>query len=494
MHLNETVKLHLKDECIIVCDTNVYLNLYEYSPEVADFFVSLLELAKHKIVLPSTVFMEFKKNHRKSHGKQVKKLENAFKNFKSHITSFSDKTMKQIEILENFRFPDVQDLKEQFQEKWDDFNSIINTYLDNHDILTYVNEKFLDSDKPRVFIEGLIEEGNLLEGFTIDELYTICEEGEGRYKRSQPPGFIDGKNKTGLIMFNDLIIWREVIEYCKKNRKNVLFITDDIKQDWWTIEGTNRIGLRPELVEEFNRFAKGKIIGITSGELYTYLASEYNKTIPDAVEWILKNDYENYINGIIKAGLTSDLLEKLPEVFTYESTGYDGSELEFDYDYDKCELISCQFDGYNDTRAYYKLYFEFSIKAYSQEYWGRDDDTKEVILSPRRTHVFNGEVEVLVTKEIDNYIDKLINDFSYVEVEIIELNLTDVTGVAEDDFCEECGKNTGLYPRRGGGYICENCATTNAKGEVCPNCGEKVPFEHMAGNGYCMRCTTDYDL
>jgi rRNA-processing protein FCF1 len=392
MHINEKIKMLFNDECIVVCDTNVYLNLYEYSPEVADFFVSLLELTKHKVILPSTVFREFNKNYRKSHGRQIKKFENAFKNFKGHITSFSDKTMKQFGILESLQFPDIQNLKEQFYGKLDELNEIFNAYLDELDVITYINEKFLDTDKPRLFIECLLRDGNLLEGLTIDELYTICEEGEGRYKHLIPPGFEDGKYKTGLLMFNDLIIWNEVINYSSKREKNLLFVTDDIKQDWWAIEGTTRTGMRPELVKEFEKRTNCKIMGVTSSELYSYLAWEHNMKIPDAIEWVLNNDYENYINGIIEAGLTSDLLEKLPEAFTYELTGYDGSELEFDEDYEKCELVSSQFDGYDDARAYYKLYFAFSVKAYSQEYWGRDDDTKEVILSPPRTHILNGNV------------------------------------------------------------------------------------------------------
>jgi rRNA-processing protein FCF1 len=494
MQTNESLARFLNDNCIIVCDTNVYLNLYEYSPEAADFFVSLLELIKQKIILPDTVYREFKKNHKKSHGRQLKKLENAFKNFRGHITSFSDKTMKQFAILENLQFPDMQDFREQFQETLAAMNETLQAYLDEHDVITYINEKFLDSDKPRLFLESLLNDGALLEAFTLDEIYAICEEGEGRYKRRIPPGFEDGKDKIGLLMFNDLIIWNEIIRYCFKKGKNLLFVTDDIKPDWWTIEGVNRTGLREELITEFEKRTKQKLIGVTSKEFYSYLAWAKDKRIPSAIEWILNNDYENYINGIIETGITSDLLEKLPDAFTHELTGYDGSELDFDDDYEKCELISSEFDGYNDARAYYKLHFEFSVKAYSQEYWGRDDDTKEVILSPRKTHILKGNVDVLVTKEIDNYIDRLVNDYSYLEIEIIDLNLTDDTSFMDDDLCVECEKNIGEYSHREGGYVCVNCATTNARGEICPQCGEKVPFELMAGNGYCTRCTVESDL
>ena len=45
----EKVKEYLaKDNSIIVFDTNVFLNLYEYSPHVSDFFIPTFTVAKPK--------------------------------------------------------------------------------------------------------------------------------------------------------------------------------------------------------------------------------------------------------------------------------------------------------------------------------------------------------------------------------------------------------------------------------------------------------------
>ncbi|MGI6732433.1 MAG: PIN-like domain-containing protein [Anaerovoracaceae bacterium] len=73
----EKVKEYLaKDNSIIVFDTNVFLNLYEYSPHVSDFFIELISYIKDKVVVTSTVKREFYRNHKSCYHRQKKKFEN----------------------------------------------------------------------------------------------------------------------------------------------------------------------------------------------------------------------------------------------------------------------------------------------------------------------------------------------------------------------------------------------------------------------------------
>ena len=46
----------------------------------------------------------------------------------------------------------------------------------------------------------------------------------------------------------------------------------------------------------------------------------------------------------------------------------------------------------------FPLYFYVKLCGYSQEYFGRDDETKEVILSPGFYHEFEGTLEETVYK------------------------------------------------------------------------------------------------
>jgi len=58
-------------------------------------------------------------------------------------------------------------------------------------------------------------------------------------------------------MYGDLIIWKQIIVKAKDdNIDTVIFITDDVKEDWWYIldsNGKKEIGVRAELREEIYR-------------------------------------------------------------------------------------------------------------------------------------------------------------------------------------------------------------------------------------------------
>jgi len=126
-----------------------------------------------------------------------------------------------------------------------------------------------------------------------EELDKVYEEGQVRYKRQQPPGFLDeGKNKqeedecyayNGLHFrrkYGDLILWYQIIEEAKKREdfKNILFITDDDKPDWWWIvesRGEKKIGPRPELVEEIKSKAEVTLFFMYNSEHFMEYAKQY---------------------------------------------------------------------------------------------------------------------------------------------------------------------------------------------------------------------------
>ncbi|MDW7668705.1 MAG: PIN-like domain-containing protein, partial [Bacillota bacterium] len=52
--------------------------------------------------------------------------------------------------------------------------------------------------------------------------------------------------------FGDFIIWKEIINYSKKFKTPIIFITEDNKEDWWCKVHGETIGPRNELIKEFN--------------------------------------------------------------------------------------------------------------------------------------------------------------------------------------------------------------------------------------------------
>lgn len=96
-------------------------------------------------------------------------------------------------------------------------------------------------------------DGRIGDKWKPDQLAVLKKEGEDRYAKKIPPGYKDAKKDAGEFdKFGDLIIWKEMTAKAKSDKRPVIFISDDAKEDWWWIHKGRKLGPRPELVEEFH--------------------------------------------------------------------------------------------------------------------------------------------------------------------------------------------------------------------------------------------------
>lgn len=91
---------------------------------------------------------------------------------------------------------------------------------------------------------------NVGDDFTEEEWQSVRSEGDRRYTSEIPPGYLD-RRKEGDDKFGDLVIWKQVLLYAKQREKDIIFVTDDQKEDWWWKVDGKTIGPRPELRHEF---------------------------------------------------------------------------------------------------------------------------------------------------------------------------------------------------------------------------------------------------
>lgn len=501
--MKDNVKRFLDKDCIIIFDTNVYLNLYEYSPDIADFLINIIELVDSKIYLPNTVKREFHKNHNHCQGRQKKKFQNVPKMLKKHSEKAKIGILNQLIILEKFKFPGIDALKCLCTEKILEIDQAFDKYVEEQDVFQKINMKFLDADRILGIINKINNTDRLLEEFTIDELYSICEEGKNRYSKSIPPGFEDAKTKDGIEKYNDLIIWKEALKLCKTKNKDLIFVTDDIKNDWWIKEINKKDIFHVDLVKEFNDNTGKDILGVTSYELFTIIAGLFSIEIPQTIERVLRFSTGDYLENILAE---SDFKDELAAELEYSDelyvdtdtlSNYDGSYLQISDCIDDIEILRHEFEGYENNNAVYRVILNIQTSAISKWYCGKDEDTKEIYLSDSYyVHTLEGEIEVKITRDAeDYYLEDLLNDNSYAKLDIISCKLveTDSYYFNVDDLCIECGINIGEVMHKSGGMVCHNCAVGDENGEICPSCGEKVPQEMMAGNGFCIECTQDSD-
>ncbi|MES1965917.1 PIN-like domain-containing protein [Psychrobacter sp. AH5] len=251
------------------CSTrpNILLNLYQYSQETRDEFFKVLEAIESRVWIPFHVALEYQrrrldiiKDEKSVFTKINKKLENIIGIVEKDFSDFNlkDRNPVLFEMKEKFR-KDICGLVEGFQQD-------VNMQDDAQPSVRSEDEVRVKLDE--LFMNKVGEEPN--EEF----LRKTYEGGETRYKKKIPPGYKDSNKEKNPeeanFLFNgieyqrkfgDLIIWKQIVSYSKDSDtlKNVIFVTDDSKEDWWEIidsRGEKVIGARPELKNEIYKEAE----------------------------------------------------------------------------------------------------------------------------------------------------------------------------------------------------------------------------------------------
>lgn len=106
------------------------------------------------------------------------------------------------------------------------------------------------------------------------ELVPIIEE---KYKNQLYPGYQDSGKPDGT-KYNDAFIWLQTIEYSKENQKDIIFVTGDLKEDWWNInKETKKRTIKKPMINDFMVSTGQRIQLLTLDEFF----DKYNKQLPD---------------------------------------------------------------------------------------------------------------------------------------------------------------------------------------------------------------------
>jgi hypothetical protein len=219
---------------LFIFDTNVLLNLYRYSDETSIKIIEIIEKLEN-IWIPYQVGLEFHRRRLGVISEQKKNYSDFEGEFKKIILAVEDKNRCPFfspELLEK-----LNDLKKEIGVEVKSKSSYFDDLLKNDALLERINVAFSE----KVGCEC-----------TPEELKTIYSEGDKRYKENIPPGYKDNA-KPGNSKFGDLIVWKEILKKANLSSKDVIFITDDRKEDWWLEHKGQTISARPELLKEFNK-------------------------------------------------------------------------------------------------------------------------------------------------------------------------------------------------------------------------------------------------
>jgi hypothetical protein len=244
---------------LIVLDTNVLLGLYRMPLENRKDIQKLLHGLKGRLWVPYHVMVEYHANRLDvlkgeydAASKMERDIQTAFDGFKSKVVNEGNKRRQ---------------CWESISKQLDEIGPTIAVLLETAraERAHYIAPS--ESDTVREFLEDLLI-GRVgpkpKNQAAVKAAEMVAAE---RFGLGIGPGYKD-ESKAGQLrvmdglvydrQFGDFMIWSQLLDHCKeKNIESVLFVTSDVKEDWWldTKTGAGK-RVQPELVMEMSREAK----------------------------------------------------------------------------------------------------------------------------------------------------------------------------------------------------------------------------------------------
>ncbi|MBN3947446.1 MAG: DUF4935 domain-containing protein [Nostoc sp. NMS7] len=232
-------------ESIFSFDTNVLLHIYRYSPKTRERLFDILQKVQKRIWITHHVGCEYHKNRPDVISQQLKAYDKIGKFLEDNLKIEKIGSLKK--DLEIYKKHPLIDVKEIILTIETAIKEVVTTVKND---LQKSKEKHPELIKNDEFHEQIINVFNGRIGNNQDKLKDIYNWAEERFKYSIPPGYEDGSRKPVPDKYGDAIIWFQLINYAKYEKKPIIFVTDDDKADWWLKGDGKTISPRPELVQE----------------------------------------------------------------------------------------------------------------------------------------------------------------------------------------------------------------------------------------------------
>lgn len=265
---------------LIVFDTNVLLSLYRRSEDIRNDILTTIERLKDRIWIPHQVGYEFHEHRLDEAFRPVSDLDcfmDIFSRYKNEINNRYGSNP----------YIDHTKVNSAFKSLFSRFNKIIDAgKLKCPDFLheDYILEKITD-----LFNEKIGPE------YSKEQLAELFKVGNERYAKNVPPGYKDSKKtESERNRFGDLIIWMQIIEKAKSEKMDIIFVTDDRKEDWWEIFKSNTLGPRHELIREFRNATDNQLIWFyTPDRFLSYAKDKAGITVkPKTIAEVKKSDVD----------------------------------------------------------------------------------------------------------------------------------------------------------------------------------------------------------
>jgi hypothetical protein len=229
----------VKDDCIVVLDTNVLLAPYTSVSQknlslIAETYKALI--GEGRMVVPGQAAREFARNR----PKKLTELHQQLSDLKSQNFGIS---LNSYPLLRDMNeYTKVLELSKEIADTVRAYKRSLTELLEEveswewNDPVSKVYEALFDAS---VVVDPEFDREN------------IKEDLNWRKQNNVPPGYKDS-GKVG-----DLLIWHTILSLGASHRRDLIFVTGDEKPDWWHRSNSRNLYPRHELVEEYRRESGG---------------------------------------------------------------------------------------------------------------------------------------------------------------------------------------------------------------------------------------------
>lgn len=295
IELSETEKKALWDNATFVFDTNVFLNLYRYSKKTRDALLDAMKQLESRIWMPYHVAFEFMKRRPEIIFETVDR----YSKLKQEAEKLLHACSEMLRVKKND--PEYLELQ-KYINQWLSTNKEKNLLVDNV------------TDDP--ILERILQlyENKVGPDFTEDEKINAVKDGEIRYAKKIPPGYMDAqkaKNSSDNNAYGDFFVWKQILKYSAENKTSIIFVTHDQKEDWWNIVHGKTIGPRVELRKEFYNNAQSLFHMYTMDSFISHFDTGETGSIDKSVVEEVKSYSELPVGMKIIANAVADYTDLL---------------------------------------------------------------------------------------------------------------------------------------------------------------------------------------
>ena len=265
---------------LVVLDTNALLHLYSFHGQARQDFLNILTKLGSRLFVPHQVMEEFWRNRRQAlidNSRKFKEREEIgalWSDFQRKYDRWHRRAVSRAEIKSETFTAVEQSVKKLLGEMTAHEDKITTTGVDTPTF----------EDEVLKHLETILE-GRVGPMPSPEERSEMQIEGERRVKERIPPGYED-KAKTDRRSVGDYFVWAQAIREAESMSPSpdLVFITQDNKEDWWLYPGTEEQRARPELVAEYRERTQKSLYLLRTVSLLDYGSAVGIAVSPDTLD------------------------------------------------------------------------------------------------------------------------------------------------------------------------------------------------------------------